>query len=347
MIQIGNKEIGDGAPVFIIAEAGVNHNGDLETALRLVDAAAEAGADAVKFQTFQAERLTTCNASKAAYQKETTSAEESQQTMLKRLELNEEQHREIMNYCQQRGIIFLSTPFDFESAQLLAQLDIPVFKLSSGDLTNLPFLLTIAKNQKPMIISSGMANLGEIEEAVQEIKQTGNNRLVLLHCVSSYPASYAETNLRAMATLKAAFGLPVGYSDHTLGTEVPLAAVALGACVIEKHFTLDKNAAGPDHRASLEPGELKVMVQGIRNLEMAMGDGIKRCMSSEEESRLLARKSVVAAMDLLQGTVLTEAHLTLKRPGNGLSPKFFSSVLGRKIKHDLEKDHQILLEDLD
>ena len=347
MIKIGDKKIGEGSPIFIIAEAGVNHNGDLKTALKLVDAAFEAGADAVKFQTFRAESLTTPNAAKATYQKKTTSPGETQQEMLKKLELSFEYHQRIMNYCQQLGIIFLSTPFDFDSVELLEELKVPAYKLSSGDLSNLPFLQFIAEKQKPVIISTGMANLGEIEEAVTAVGQKGNKQMILLHCVSSYPAAYEETNLKSMLTIKTSFGLPVGYSDHTLGIEIAVAAAALGACVIEKHFTLDKKAPGPDHRASLDPMELKALVRSIRHLETALGDGIKRCMPSETESRLLARKSVVAAVDIPKGTVIAQEHLALKRPGSGLPPKFTSELMGKKVRRALMKDEIIRYNDLD
>lgn len=328
----------ENSPVFIIAEAGVNHNGDLIKAKKLIDAAVAAGADAVKFQTFKGDRLVTANAPKAIYQKETTGSGESQYEMLKRLELDYDQHLELIEYCKTRKIIFLSTPFDFESADWLEKLNIPAYKISSGDITNLPFLEYIAAKNRPIILSTGMASLGEVEEAVLAIRNSGNQQIVLLHCTSNYPAEYQDVNLKAMLTLKDAFQLPVGYSDHTLGIEVPVAAVALGARVIEKHFTLDRNLPGPDHRASMEPGELKLLVQKIRNTEAALGTGIKQPAISEKDTLAAARKSIVAAMAIARGTVITKEMLTFKRPGTGLPPKFFSYLIGRKVRKDIPKD---------
>ncbi|MGE5581374.1 MAG: N-acetylneuraminate synthase [Bacillota bacterium] len=347
MIQIRAKVISENSPVFIIAEAGVNHNGSLETAKKLVDAAAEAGADAVKFQTFKANQLVTASAEKANYQKEATGANESQYEMLKRLELDPRQHLEIINHCKTRSIIFLSTPFDFESVDLLEKFDIPAYKISSGDITNLPFLEYIARKNKPIILSTGMASIGEVEEAVATIQNTGNSQIVLLHCTSNYPTQYQDVNLRAMLTLKHVFQLPVGYSDHTLGIEIPTAAVALGACVIEKHFTLDRNLPGPDHRASLEPEQLKAMVSAIRNVEKALGDGVKRCQAAEANVKEAARKSIVAVRDLAKGEVLTRNALGFKRPGTGLPPKLVDFLLGKKIKRDILKDEVIELGDIE
>ena len=335
----------DGA-CFIIAEAGVNHNGDLDLAKKLVDAAVAAGVDAIKFQTFKAEELVTRAAPKANYQKATT-GEGNQYAMLKQLELSLEDHIILKNYCQEQGIIFLSTPFDFASADLLERLDLPFYKISSGDITNLPFLEYIAKKNRPVLLSTGMSNLGEVEAAVETMLGTGNQDLILLHCTSNYPTVFTDVNLRAMLTLQEAFKLPVGYSDHTLGIEVPIAAVALGARVIEKHFTLDRTMPGPDHRASLEPHELKAMVEKIRNVEKALGNGIKRCARGEEKNKLVSRKSIVAARDIQQGEVITREMVQFKRPASGLAPGDLKLVLGKKAKRGLEKDEIITLNDLE
>lgn len=333
--------------IFIIAEVGVNHNGNMEIAKKMVDVAAKSGVDAIKFQTFRAEQLVMLNAEKALYQKETTGSGESQYEMLKRLELDYHQHLELINYCQRRHIIFLSTPFDFESVVLLEKLNVPAYKVSSGEITNLSLLEYIAKRNKPVILSTGMATLGEVEEAVATIRNSGNPRTVLLHCTSNYPTEYNDVNLKAMLTLKHAFQLPVGYSDHTLGIEVPIAATALGACVIEKHFTLDRNLSGPDHRASLEPDQLKLMVNAIRNVEAALGDGIKCCQAAEANTKEVARKSIVTLRDLGRGEILTRDMLGFKRPGTGLPPKFINLLIGKKIKRDVVKDSIIELSDIE
>jgi len=325
---------------FIIAEAGVNHNGDINIAKKLVDKAKEAGVDAIKFQTFRAENLVTKEAPKAEYQKETT-GDGSQFEMLKKLELSLEDHIILKKYCEEKGIMFISTPFDYESVDLLEKTDVLLYKVSSGDLTNLPLLSYIANKNKPIILSTGMANLGEVEEAVETIFKTGNNKLVLLHCTSNYPTAYEDVNLRAMLTMKEAFKLPVGYSDHTIGIEIPIAAVALGAKVIEKHFTLDRNMKGPDHRASIEPDELKIMVRSIRNIELAMGDGIKRCNKSEEKSKFVSRKSIVAKHDIKKGQVITQDLIVYKRPASGLPPKFVKYILGKKARAEIRKDEVI------
>ena len=330
---------------FVIAEAGVNHNGDLDIAKKLIDKAVEAGADAVKFQTFKAEELVTKEAPKAQYQKITT-GDGNQYEMLKKLELSESDYAVLKKYCEKKGILFLSTPFDFESVDILEKLDIPLYKVSSGDLTNLPLLKYIAKKHKPIILSTGMANLAEVEEAVHAIYEEGNEQIVLLHCTSNYPTAYEDVNLKAMLTLKEAFKLTVGYSDHTTGIEVPIAAVALGASVIEKHFTLDRNMPGPDHRASLEPDELKCMIDSIRNIEKAMGDGIKRCREVEEKSKFVSRKSVVARKNISKGQVITKDMLAYKRPCIGLEPKYTQFVLGKIANRDINKDEPILFEHL-
>jgi len=328
-VQFGDRRIGVGYPCFLIAEAGVNHNGDLSLAHRLVDVAADAGADAVKFQTFKTERLVTADAPKAAYQKRTTGEDESQFQLLKRLELTHEMHLELMAHCQSRNLLFLSTPFEEESADELVQLGLKVLKLPSGELTNLPFMDHVARKKIPVILSTGMGSLGEVEQAVQIFQAAGNAQLVLLHCVSNYPTDPADCNLRAMRTMEAAFGLPVGFSDHTDGIQIALAAVALGACVIEKHFTLDRNAPGPDHRASLEPDELTKMIHGIRSVESALGDGRKLPATTERNTAEVARKSIVADSEIPADCVITTEMLVLKRPGTGLPPAMLPHITGR------------------
>jgi N-acetylneuraminate synthase/N,N'-diacetyllegionaminate synthase len=323
---------------FIIAEAGVNHNGSIDLALQLVDAAKLSGADAVKFQTFRAERLASRVAQKAAYQERTTPSTESQFQMLQRLELDVAAHRRLMDHCQQVGIQFLSSPFDIESADLLAEMNLPLFKVPSGEITNLSFLKHIARTGKPMIVSTGMSTLGEVEEAVQVLREAGATQVTLLHCVTEYPAPYGEINLRAMLTLKAAFGLPVGYSDHTPGIEIAVAAVALGAEVIEKHLTLDRALPGPDHHASLEPAEFAQMVSSIRHVEQSLGDGIKVPMPCEVPNMAVARKSVVAARALAAGHKLVATDLEIKRPGNGLAPKLLPALIGRTLRVSVREE---------
>jgi N,N'-diacetyllegionaminate synthase len=275
MVTIATRRIGDGEPCFVIAEAGVNHNGDVKNALRLIDIAADAGADAVKFQTFTADRVASVSAPKATYQKIATAADESQLAMLKRLELSEQEHRILKKRCDEREIIFLSSPFDEQAADLLDALDIAAFKVPSGEIVNIPYLQQLSRKRRPIILSTGMSTLGEVRAAVDAIMAAGNDRLVLLHCLSNYPADPAEVNLRAMATMAQAFRCPVGFSDHTEGHAVAIAAVALGACLIERHFTLDRTLPGPDHRASLEPEELAAMIRDIRTVEAARGNGRK------------------------------------------------------------------------
>lgn len=330
---------------FIIAEAGVNHNGDIDIAKQLIDAAYDAGADAVKFQTFKADNLVTKNAPKANYQKETTGSG-SQFGMLKNLELSLGNHVLLKNYCEYKGIMFISTPFDFESVDLLEKVDVPIYKLSSGDLTNIPLLQYAAKCNKPMIISTGMGNLGEVEMAVEAVKACENDKIILLHCTSNYPTAYEDVNLNAMITMKNAFKLTVGYSDHTLGIEIPIAAVAMGAKVIEKHFTLDKNMEGPDHRASLNPQELKIMVKSIRNIEKAFGDGIKRCSVNEENTKMVTRKSIVAARDIKDGESISYNNIAFKRPENGLSPAYVKNIIGKKAIYPIKKDEIITFQNI-
>ena len=341
-IKIGNKSIGEEESCFIIAEAGVNHNSSIDLAKKLVDAAKEAGADAVKFQTFKAENVVIKNAEKAKYQK--TVKEESQYGMLKKLELTEEDFRELADYAKEKDILFLSSPFDKESVDLLYELDVPVFKVGSGEITNFPLLKHIAKKEKPIILSTGMSTLGEVEEALNVIRSEGVEDVILLHCVSNYPARIEDVNLRAMETLKQAFKIPVGFSDHTLGITASIAAAALGACVIEKHFTLDRDLPGPDHKASLEPNELKEMVQAIRDVEKALGDGVKRPTKEEEEIKRAARRSIVAKVDIPKGTIIAEDMLDVKRPGTGIEPKYIDMIVGKKAKENIRKDELVTRE---
>jgi N,N'-diacetyllegionaminate synthase len=327
--------------VFVIAEAGVNHNGSLDLALQLVDAAKASGADAVKFQTFRADQLATRSAHKAPYQERTTANSESQFEMLQRLQLDAAAHRRLIHHCRNVGIQFLSSPFDTQSADLLETMNVPLYKVPSGEITNLPFLQHLARKSKPLILSTGMSTLGEVEEAVRVLQAAGAIQLTLLHCVTEYPAPYDEVNLRAMQTLKAAFGLRVGYSDHTSGIEIAIAAVALGAEVIEKHFTLDRSLPGPDHSASLEPVELLQMVTAIRHVEAALGTGIKAPAPCELPNISVARKSVVAARTLPTGHQLATEDLEIKRPGNGLAPKLLPTLIGRTLRASVAKDEII------
>ncbi|HMQ31534.1 MAG TPA: N-acetylneuraminate synthase [Chloroflexaceae bacterium] len=345
--ELAGRAVGAGAPCFIIAEAGVNHNGELALARKLVEAAADAGADAVKFQTFRADRLVAPSSPKAAYQIETTGGAESQYEMLRRLELSEAMHLELIRQCEQLGLTFISTPFDEESADLLERLDLPAMKLPSGELTNLPLLRHIARKGRPMLISTGMAGIGEVEAAVRAVEQAGARDVALLHCVSNYPADPAAVNLRAMKTMERAFGYPVGYSDHTLGSAVALAAVALGAAVIEKHFTLDTTLPGPDHRASIEPAELRELVRGIRAVEQALGDGVKRATPDEADVAAVARRRLVAAQDIEAGVPLREQMVALRRAGAGLEPVMLPHVLGRRPRRRLAAGEPLTFEVLD
>lgn len=347
ILQIGGRRIGPGEPVYVVAEAGVNHNASVDLARRLVDAAAAAGADAVKFQTFHADRVATVSAPKAAYQMRTTGAVETQTEMLRRLELPPGVHEDLFEYAFRRGVVFLSTPFDQDSVDLLERLQVPAFKIGSGELTNLPFLAYVAAKGRPIILSTGMADLQEVADAVETIRAAGNSRLVLLHCVSNYPADPADANLRAMTAMRGAFDLPVGFSDHMLGPEVALAAAALGAVVIEKHLTLDRALPGPDHAASMEPAEFAELVASIRMVERALGDGVKRPAASEQAMRIATRRSIVAARDLASGTVLTADMLSVKRPGSGILPRHLSELVGRRTTRSLRHDEIIRWEDLD
>jgi N,N'-diacetyllegionaminate synthase len=330
---------------LIIAEAGVNHNGDLDLARRLIDVAADAGADMVKFQTFRADRLVTTHARKADYQTQTTDAGETQHAMIRRLELTREMHEALIAHCKSRGILFFSSGFDPDSVDLLVELGLDCFKIPSGEITNLPYLRHVGRYSKSVVLSTGMATLVEIKAALEVLEQAGTprERITVLHCNTEYPTPMADVNLRAMLTIRDAFGVAVGYSDHTPGIEVPIAAVALGATVIEKHFTLDRNLPGPDHKASLEPDELKAMVAAIRNIEQAMGDGIKRPSPSEMKNMPIARKSLVAAHAIRAGEVFSEANLAVKRPGTGLSPMRWDEVRGRKAPRDFAADELIEL----
>lgn len=352
---------------YIIAEAGVNHNGSLKLAKELIDIASEAQADAVKFQTFKADQVISKTAPKAEYQITNTGDNESQLEMVKKLELDRNAHYELINYCQQKNIQFLSTPFDIDSLKLLTKtFDLPLIKIPSGEITNAPFLLKIAQTQKPVILSTGMSTLGEIETAlgvlafgylnIQEKPSISNfqsayfseegqaklqQNVTLLHCVTEYPTPFNQVNLKAMDTLKSAFNLPVGYSDHTLGISVSIAAVARGATVIEKHFTCDRTLPGPDHQASLEPSELKQMIKSIREVELALGDGLKKPASVELKNRTIARKSLVANQNIKQGEIFTEDNLTCKRPGDGISPLFYWEYIGKIANQHYHQDELI------
>ena len=328
--------------VFIIAEAGVNHNGSFELAKKLVDEAKRAGVDCIKFQTFKTENLVSSGAEKASYQKEST-GDGSQKDMLKKLELSYDEFIALKKYCDEVGICFLSTPFDFESVDFLDSIDMPFWKIPSGEITNYPYLVKLAKTGKPVIMSTGMCELEEIREAIDVLKANGTTDIKLLHCNTEYPTPFGDVNLKAMETLESEFGLEVGYSDHTKGIEVPVAAVAMGATVIEKHFTLDKNMEGPDHKASLEPDELANMVRSIRNIESALGTGVKAPSPSEKKNIAVARKSIVAKTHINAGDVLTEDNLTVKRPGSGISPMKWNEVIGTKAIRDFCEDELIEL----
>ncbi len=333
--------------VYIIAEAGVNHNGNIDTAKMLVDAAVEAGANAVKFQMFKADKLAASSAVMADYQKQNMGASESQQSMLRKLELSEDDHIVLLKYCEERGIDFLSSPFDIESMRFLLSIGMDTIKIPSGEITNFPYLCEAARSGRRIILSTGMSTLDEVRAAVDVLEQfsdiplTKGGNLTLLHCNTQYPTPYEDVNLKAMLTLRDEFGCSVGYSDHTRGIEVPIAAVAMGATVIEKHFTLNKNMPGPDHKASLEPDELKAMVSAIRHIEAAMGDGIKHVTDSEKGNIAVARKSVVAAVEIKAGDVFTEDNLTTKRPGDGISPMRWNEIIGNVADRDYGVDEKI------
>lgn len=330
--------------IFIIAEAGVNHNGNMELAKKLIDAAVEAKVDAIKFQTFKTELCISKNAKKAEYQVENTgNSKESQFEMVKKLELTSQNHCELISYCKEKNITFLSTPFDSDSIKLLHELGLSTFKIPSGEITNLPYLRQIGGLNKKIILSTGMANLGEVEAAIEILVKNGTKRenISLLHANTQYPTPMEDVNLKAMITLKNAFGLEVGYSDHTLGIEVDIAAVAMGAKIIEKHFTLDKNMPGPDHKASLEPDELVAMVRAIRNIELALGDGLKHFSKSESENIKIARKSIVAKCNIKKGEIFSEQNICVKRPGDGINPMRWDEVIGQISQKDYKQDDLI------
>lgn len=329
--------------VFIIAEAGVNHNGSIELAKKLIDVASISGADAVKFQTFKAEKLVSKNAQKADYQKQTTDKRESQFDMIKKLELDLETHKELISYCKTKNIMFLSTPFDHDSIELLNDLGLEIFKIPSGEITNLPYLRHIGKLNKKVILSTGMASLGEIEDALNVLIEAGPKKenITVLHANTMYPTPMEDVNLKAMVTIGNSFDIAFGYSDHTLGIEVDIAAVAMGACCIEKHFTLDCTMEGPDHKASLEPDELKAMVKAIRNIELALGNSVKKPSKSEIPNMHIARKSIVAKMDVKKGEILTEEKITIKRPGNGINPMRWDEIVGTIATKDYNEDELI------
>lgn len=327
--------------VLIIAEAGVNHNGSLDNAKKMVDAAKNAGVDIVKYQTFDVDSMTSKNADMAEYQKENIGAVKSQKDMLLGLTLTKDEFRELSEYCVEKNIKFLSTPFDIDSIYFLNELGCDIWKIPSGEITNYPYLVEIAKTGKPIILSTGMCELAEVEAALNLLKENGAGEVSLLHCTTEYPTPYEDVNLKAMQTLKDKFGLMVGYSDHTKGIEVPIAAVAMGATIIEKHFTLDKNMEGPDHKASLEPDELKAMVDSIRNIEKALGNGVKKPANSEIKNIAIARKSIVAKSDIAEGEIFTEYNITTKRPGNGISPMKWNDVLGTKAIRAFGEDELI------
>jgi N,N'-diacetyllegionaminate synthase len=329
--------------VFIIAEAGVNHNGSIDLAKKLIDAASIAGADAVKFQSFKAENLTTKNAQKAIYQKEITNISESQFNMLKKLELNDEMHKELISYCAKKKIIFLSSPFDHESIELLHTLGLEIFKIPSGEITNLPYLRHLGKLNKKIILSTGMSSMDEVKSALKILVNSGTkkNNIIILHANTEYPTPMKDVNLNAMVALGKELDIKFGYSDHTLGIEVNIAAVAMGASCIEKHFTLNCNMQGPDHKASIEPNQLNNMVKAIRNIELAFGDGIKKPSKSEKKNINIVRRSIVAKTKIKKGEILSEKNLSVKRPGVGISPLKWDSIIGTEARKDYNEDDLI------
>ncbi|MCG3204400.1 MAG: N,N'-diacetyllegionaminic acid synthase [Elusimicrobia bacterium] len=339
------KSYFSGKPVFVIAEAGVNHNGDINLATQLVDAALSAGADAVKFQTFIPEQVMSVHAPKAAYQEKNTGKSGSQIDMVRKLQLSFDAFRKIKRYCDDKGILFISTPFDFESALFLRELNMPFNKIPSGEITNFPFLQFIGAEKKPVVLSTGMSTLAEVKEAVAVLEKAGTLDITLLHCVSMYPADPKDTNLKAMQTMEKILHKPVGLSDHTPGIEVALAAVAMGARVIEKHFTLDHNLPGPDHKASLTPNELESLVRGVRIVESALGNGEKKPTSLELDTAAVARRSLIAAKPIAKGTIVTRDMIAIKRPGTGLPPRRLEEFVGRKSKASIQED-ELLTEDM-
>jgi len=335
-VKIGNKFVGEGEPVFIVAEAGSNHDGKLEQAKQLIDVAANSGADAIKFQTFLADKIVAKTGPKAGYMKK-ISEKESMYEIFKQIELPREWHRELAEYASKKSLIFLSSPFDEEAVDLLDELGVPAFKVASGEITNFPLIKYMARKGKPLIVSTGAATMNEVEEAVSVIRKTRNKKIVLLHCVANYPAAPEDANLLAMNALKQKFRLPVGYSDHTLEIAAPLAAVALGAVMIEKHFTLSRKLPGPDHFYAIEPNELKVMVDSIRAVEKMRGKPIKKPAKAELEIRKLARRSIFAKVDIPAGATIKKEMLVILRPAVGLAPKYFGKIIGKRAKADIKQ----------
>jgi N,N'-diacetyllegionaminate synthase len=345
-IDIADRRIGPGQPCFIIAEAGVNHNGDPDAAMRLVDAAKEAGADAVKFQTFITSKLVAPSAPMANYQRENVGREQSQYEMLRQLELPFSDFERLQRHAASQRLMFLSTADDAESADFLDSIGVPAFKIASGEIDNFPLLIHIATKGKPIILSTGMTTLGEVESAVKTIVHAGNDQLILLHCVSSYPAPAADCNLRAMETLARSFGYPVGFSDHTEGIDVALAAIARGACILEKHFTISKSLQGPDHRVSLEPAELAELTAAARNIEVSLGSGIKQPSRDELQTRKVVRRSIVATRFIQEGELICESDLSLMRTVGGLAPAFLPYVIGRKARSGINAMETVTFESL-
>jgi N,N'-diacetyllegionaminate synthase len=344
--KIGKYQIGDHCPAFIIAEAGVNHNGKLSWAKKMVDVAYDCGANAIKFQTYRTESIILQNTKKAKYQL-LDKAKESQYQMLKRLELGPKDFAALAQYTKKKKMVFLSTPFDNESVDLLADLDVPAFKVASGELTNYPLLKYISKKGRPMILSTGMATIEEISNTLKFLSSQGFSKgLALMHCTSDYPTKTEDVNLRVITSLKKRFKVPVGFSDHSLGIHSVIGAVSLGACIIEKHFTLNKKYPGPDHRASLSPEELKQMVDAIRATEIMLGTGVKGLTSEEKRTKTLARRSIVVRSDIPKGSRIKEDMITYKRPGKGLSPQLYMKVIGKRAKRDLKKDHILSWSDI-
>lgn len=345
-IKVGDRWIGEGKPCFIIAEAGSNHNGKLEQAKQLIDIAVEASADAVKFQTYSAEKLYSRKTPTMKYLKKNKliKKDESVWDLIKKIEMPREWHKPLADYCKDKKIIFLSTPFDLEAVDELEQVGMAAYKIASFEITHLPLLEYVAKKGKPTIISTGMADLSDIQDALDTIYAAGNRQVVMLHCGINYPLAFKDVNLRAMITVREAFQVPVGYSDHTLGITVPIAAVTLGASVIEKHFTISRKLKGPDHPFALEPAELKAMVRSVREAEVSMGSSIKKRTKSEEEMYRLGRRSIIAATNIPEGTIIKQEMLEIKRPGYGISPKFVNIVVGRKTKVDIKEDDVVTWE---
>ena len=344
-VRIKEFKIGRKNPCFIIAEAGVNHNGDIDIAHKLIDAAKLAGADAVKFQSFKAEALVTSDSKKADYQLKTTNGDNSQLSMLKKLELSTLEQAQLKKHCDDKGILYLCTPYEHESADLLEQIGVDAYKIASTDTSNIPFLRYLAKKGIPVLLSTGMSDLGDVEKSVNELKTHGlAGKIIILQCTSEYPAPIEDINLLSMKTMGTAFNCPVGFSDHTPGLGASPWAVAAGACVIEKHFTLDKNMEGPDHKASINPDEMKELVRTVRNVELALGDGIKRIMPSEAKNKSKMRKSLVAVRKIPAGEIIKQEYLACKRPGTGLSPEWFDKVIGKHAAIDIDKEQVLTLD---